>query len=99
MYAIKNHPLVEEDLKTLDHSLVLLVFKKLKQLQNAPQQGELLGNKHNMDLSGYRKVYVAKKKVRIVYKIINDELVIYVVAIGKREDMEVYQEATKRLKS
>ncbi|MBN1840215.1 MAG: type II toxin-antitoxin system RelE/ParE family toxin [Campylobacterales bacterium] len=98
MYAIKNHPLVEEDLKALDHSLVLLVFKKLKQLQNAPQQGELLGNKHNMDLSGYRKVYVAKKKVRIVYRIINDELVIYVVAIGKREDMEVYQEATKRLK-
>lgn len=98
MYAIKNHPLVEEDLKDLDHSLVLLVFKKLKQLQNAPQQGELLGNKHNMDLSGYRKVYVAKKKVRIVYKIINDELVIYVVAIGKRKDMEVYQEATKRLK-
>ncbi|AHJ12504.1 hypothetical protein SMUL_1243 [Sulfurospirillum multivorans DSM 12446] len=99
MYAINNHPLVEEDLKALDHSFVLLVFKKLKQLQNAPQQGELLGNKHNMDLSGYRKVYVAKKKVRIVYRIINDELVIYVVAIGKREDMEVYQEATQRLKS
>ncbi|WP_158506021.1 type II toxin-antitoxin system RelE family toxin [Sulfurospirillum multivorans] len=91
--------MVEEDLKALDHSFVLLVFKKLKQLQNAPQQGELLGNKHNMDLSGYRKVYVAKKKVRIVYRIINDELVIYVVAIGKREDMEVYQEATQRLKS
>lgn len=99
MYVIKNHPLVEEDLKVLDHSLVLLVFKKLKQLQNAPQQGELLGNKQNMDLSGYRKVYVAKKKVRIVYKIVDEELIIYVVAIGKREDMEVYQEATKRLKS
>ena len=52
-----------------------------------------------MDLSGYRKVYVAKKKVRIVHRIINDELVIYVVSIGKREDMEVYQEATKRIKS
>ena len=99
MYTITNHPLVEEDLKALDHSLVLLVFKKLKQLQNAPQQGELLGNKHNMDLSGYRKVYVAKKKVRIVYKIINEELIIYVISIGKREDMEVYQEASKMLNS
>lgn len=97
MYTIKNHPLVEEDLKALDHSLVLLVFKKLKQLQNAPQQGELLGNKNNMDLSGYRKVYVAKKKVRIVYKIVNDELLIYVIAIGKRDDMVVYQDAVKRL--
>lgn len=97
MYTIKNHPLVEEDLKALDHSLVLLVFKKLKQLQNAPQQGELLGNKNNMDLSGYRKVYVAKKKVRIVYKIVNDELFIYIIAIGKRDDMVVYQDAVKRL--
>lgn len=99
MYAIKNHPLVEEDLKALDHSLVLLVFKKLKHLQNAPQQGEPLGNKNNMDLSGYRKVYVAKKKVRIVYKIIDNTLVIYVVAIGKREDMQVYYDAMKRVAS
>ena len=98
MFTIKNHPLVEDDLKALDHSLVLLILKKLKQLQNAPQQGELLGNKNNMDLSGYRKVYVAKKKVGIVYRIINDELIIYVIAIGKRADLKVYQEATKRVK-
>lgn len=97
MYAIKNHPLVKEDLKALDHSLVLLVFKKLKQLQIAPHLGQSLGNKYNMDLSGYKKVYLAKKKVRIVYKIIDDELVIYVISIGKREDMEVYQEAIKRV--
>jgi len=89
MYTIKTHFLVEEDLKALDHSLVLLVFKKLKQLQNAPQQGELLGNKYNMDLSGYRKVYVAKKKVRIVYKIVNDELVIYVIC---QNDMYIIKE-------
>jgi mRNA interferase RelE/StbE len=89
MYTIKTHFLVEEDLKALDHSLVLLVFKKLKQLQNAPQQGELLGNKYNMDLSGYRKVYVAKKKVRIVYKIVNDELVIYVIC---QNDMCIMKE-------
>lgn len=96
MYVIKNHPLVKEDLKALDHSLVVLVFKKLKQLQNSPYLGQPLGNKQNMDLSGYKKVYVAKKKVRIVYKIIDNELVIYVIAIGKREDMQVYQDAVKR---
>lgn len=97
MYAIKNHPLVKEDLKALDHSLVVLVFKKLKQLQSSPHLGQPLGNKHNMDLSGYKKIYLAKKKVRIVYKIIDEELVIYVIAIGHREDMEVYQEAVKRV--
>jgi mRNA interferase RelE/StbE len=49
-----------------------------------------------MNLSGLRKLYVAKKQVRIVYEIINDILVVKVIAIGKREAMEVYKEAEKR---
>ena len=50
-------------------------------------------------MSGYYKTYVAKKQVRIVYKIIENELVVYVVTIGKREEMEVYKEAMKRVKN
>ena len=42
------------------------------------------------------KVYVAKKQVRIVYEIINDILIVKVIAIGKREDMEVYKQAEQR---
>ena len=99
MYAIKTHPLVEEDLKNFDHSLVVLIFKKLTQLQHSPLLGQPLGNKNNLDLSGYYKTYVAKKQVRIVYKIIENELVVYVVTVGKREEMEVYKEAMKRIKS
>ncbi len=86
MYEVKNHPLVEEDLKELDHSLRLLVFKKLKKLQSTPELGEAFGNKKNLDLSGMYRVYVAKKKVRIVY----------IIAIGKREEMEVYKKASQR---
>jgi mRNA interferase RelE/StbE len=96
MYQLKTHPKVEDDLKELDHSLRVQVFKKLKQIQKAPELGLPLGNKNNMDLSSYRKVYVAKKKVRIVYKIQNDILSIYTIAIGKRDDMEVYQKASAR---
>ncbi|MDY0265817.1 MAG: hypothetical protein EOM49_01595 [Epsilonproteobacteria bacterium] len=99
MYNIKTHPLVEEDLKSFDHSLVVLIFKKLAQLQHSPLLGQPLGNKNNLDLSGYYKTYVAKKQVRIVYKIIENELVVYVVTIGKREEMEVYKEAMKRVKN
>ena len=99
MYAIKTHPLVEEDLKSFDHSLVILIFKKLAQLQHSPLLGQPLGNKNNLDLSGYYKTYVAKKQIRIVYKIIDDDLVVYVVTIGKREEMEVYKEAVKRVRS
>jgi mRNA interferase RelE/StbE len=98
MYAIKTHPLVEEDLiKSFDHSLVLLIFKKLAQLQHSPLLGQPLGNKNHLDLSGYYKTYVAKKQIRIVYKIVENELVVYVVTVGKREEMEVYKEAVKRV--
>ena len=97
MYLIKQHPEIKNDLNQLDHSLRLLVFKKLKQLQNAPTLGLPLGNKNNMDLTGYRKVYVSKKKIRIIYEIIDKELVIYTIAIGKRNDMEVYKKASTRL--
>ena len=97
MYELKTHPKIEDDLKELDHSLRIQVFKKLKQIQQSPQLGLPLGNKNNMDLSGFRKVYVAKKKVRIVYEIQDDVLCVYTIAIGKRDDMEVYKKASHRL--
>ena len=50
-----------------------------------------------MNLSGFRKVYVSKKRVRIVYEVQNDVLSIYTIAIGKRDDMEVYKKANERL--
>jgi len=96
MYAIKYHPLLEDDLKQLNNSIRIEVFKKLKKIQQSPELGLPLGNKNSMNLTGLRKVYVAKKQVRIVYEVIDDILVVHVIAIGKREDMEVYKQAEKR---
>ena len=96
MYQIKQHPLIKNDLEKLDHSIRVQVFKKLKQLQFSPELGLPLGNKNNLDLTGLKKVYIAKKKVRIVYEVIDEELVIYTIAIGKRDDMEVYKKASQR---
>jgi mRNA interferase RelE/StbE len=96
MYKIIYHPLVEEDLKKINNSIQIEIFKKIEKIKQSPELGQLLGNKNNMNLSGLRKLYVAKKQVRIVYEIINDILVVKVIAIGKRESMEVYKEAKKR---
>jgi len=96
MYEIKYHPLVESDLKQLNNSIRLEVFKKLKKIQQTPEIGKPLGNKNNMNLTGLFKVYVAKKQVRIVYEIIENILVVKVIAIGKRESMEVYKQAEER---
>lgn len=97
MYTIEFFPEVEDDLKQLDHRVRLLVFKQLKKLSQSPQLGNLLGNKAGMDLSGCRKMYVDHKRVRIVYRIIEEVIVVEVIAIAQRDDMSVYREASQRI--
>lgn len=97
MYSLKLHDKVYDDLKVLDNALIIKVFKKLKQIQQSPQIGENLGNKNGMNLSGFKKVYIDKKRVRIVFKVQDDILTIYTIAIGQRDDMEVYKKAFDRL--
>jgi mRNA interferase RelE/StbE len=96
MYELKYHPLLEDDLKQLNNSVRIEVFKKLKKIQQSPELGLPLGNKNNMNLTGLRKVYVVKKQVRIVYEIIDNILMVHIIAIGKREEMEVYKQAEQR---
>jgi len=86
-----------EDFRRLDESLKEPVAKQLGKLETAPRLGEHLGNRAGLDLTGYYKLYAAKKSIRIVYRIMDQEILVEVVAIGKREDLTVYQEALKRL--
>ncbi len=97
MYSLKLHDKVYDDLKVLDNALVIKVFKKLKQIQQSPQMGENLGNKNGMNLSGFKKVYIDKKRVRIVFEVQDDILTVYTIAVGQRDDMEVYKKAFDRL--
>jgi|LGVE01.1.fsa_nt_gb mRNA interferase RelE/StbE len=88
---------VKQDLIELSHSQRLLVFKQFSKLENSPELGKRLGNKAGYNLSGCRKIYVDKKKIRIVYRIIDDEIVVEVIVVGKRSDMKVYADASERL--
>ncbi|MDX4050422.1 hypothetical protein Q6A83_06500 [Aliarcobacter skirrowii] len=97
MYSLKLHDKVYDDLKVLDNALVIKVFKKLRQIQQSPQIGENLGNKNGMNLSGFKKVYIDKKILRIVFEVQDDILTVYTIAIGQRDDMEVYKKAFDRL--
>lgn len=86
-----------EDFRALDKSVKEPVARQLRKLETSPQLGEHLGRKAGFDLTGYYKLYAAKKSIRIVYRIMELEVVVEVVAIGKREDMAVYREAVRRL--
>ena len=85
------------DFRHLDGSLKKSVAKQLRKLETSPLLGEHLGNMAGLDLTGYYKLYAAKKGVRIVYRIIEQEVIVVVLAIGKREDLAVYKTSLKRI--
>ena len=86
-----------EDLSEFSNREKILIYKQFKKIQKSPELGILLGNKNGYDLSGCRKMYADNKKIRIVYKIIEDKIIIEVIAVGKRNEMEVYKKASKRV--
>lgn len=74
--------LTADDFRRLDGSLKQPVAKQLKKLETSPLLGEHLGNKAGLDLTGYYKLYAAKKSIRIVYRIIELKVVVEVVTIA-----------------
>jgi len=79
----------KKDFDRLDGSIKKIVLKKMIQLESNPFLGKPLGNKAGIDLTGYYKLYAAGK-IRIVYQVIKQELMISVISIGKREDLAAY---------
>lgn len=68
--------------------------KKLKKLQLNPyiESARLHG-----DLAGCFKIKLRASGFRLIYKIIDDEIVIWGIAVGKREAEKAYEMAQKRL--
>ncbi len=89
----------DNDLKGLDKSIRTQVIKKAIALQENPFLGNPLGNKFGLDLTGYYKLYAAKKAYRIVYRLIGEQIeVVEIVGIGRRDKEEIYRLVVKRLK-
>lgn len=96
-YRILFHPKAAQELHQLEGSVKRLVLKQIEKLSRSPQLGEELGNRNGFNLSGCRKMYVDKKRVRIVYRVRHETVEIFIIAIGKRGDMEVYGDAARRV--
>ena len=86
-YKIVLKEEADKDLSNLSHSQKILIFKQLQKLKIFPQLGIALGKKAGYDLTGYRKMYANKKQLRIVYRIIDDKIIVEIIAIDKRDDM------------
>jgi mRNA interferase RelE/StbE len=96
-WKIELIPEAREDFERLDGSVKKIVLKQLITLEQNPEYGNPRGNKAGINLEGYFKLYADKKRIRIIYEV-NDNI-IKIIAIDKREDMEVYRQAFKRILS
>ena len=83
---------VKEDLKKLDHSIRKRIYNKLNELSIKIDLGKPLSS----SLKGLYKLRIGG--YRVVYKIIDEKIVILVIAISKRDDFEVYKISQKRNK-
>jgi len=99
VYKVEFLPDAEKDFDALDASIRKEVAKKIDALAENPFLGKPLGKKYGMDLTGFYKIYVSKKKYRIVYRLTGKHIeVIELVGIGKRDKEEVYKLVARRLK-
>ncbi len=98
-YKVEFLPDAEKDFDGLDGSIRKEVSKKIDALSENPFLGKPLGNRLGLDLTGFYKLYVAKKKYRIVYRPVGKHIeVIEIVGIGKRDKEEVYRLVARRSK-
>jgi mRNA interferase RelE/StbE len=92
-------PDAAKDFDNLAGSLKKQAAKKIDALAENPFIAKPLGNKLGLDLTGFYKLYFAKKKYRIVYRLMGERIeVIEIIGIGKRDKAEVYKMAAQRLK-
>ena len=93
-YKLKLLPTALKEWKKLDSSIKNQLKKKLK---------ERLQNPHIVasTLHGFENHYKIKLRAsgyRLVYEVIDKEVVVLVIAVGKREKNLVYKKASKRRK-
>ncbi|EMY3533257.1 type II toxin-antitoxin system RelE family toxin [Yersinia ruckeri] len=78
----------------LDKTIREQFKKKLRKLQENPyiESARLHG-----DLAGCFKIKLRASGFRLIYQVIDEEIVILIVAVGKREDEKAYDLAKKRI--
>ena len=97
---IKFHFDVYDDLLVLKNDAYDEFKEIMEDLKNNPFLGIPLENRPDLDiyLSGYRKIYFFKKQLRIVYSVSkNGDILIYLLAVGQRDKLEVYKTASGRI--
>ena len=95
-YRLRFETRAWEEWKRLDNSPKAAMREALIKRLNQPHipAAALKG-----ELAGCYKIKLLKAGYRLVYKVLDDVVVVLVLAVGKREDGAAYQEAIERITS
>jgi mRNA interferase RelE/StbE len=91
-YNLKFLPTALKEWKKLDNSIQVQLKKKLKERLEVPHVP-------SSQLSGFENHYKIKLRAsgyRLVYEVIDDELYVLVIAVGRRDKNLVYKKAQNR---
>jgi mRNA interferase RelE/StbE len=91
-YKLKFLPSALKEWKKLDGSIKTQLKKKLAERLFSPHVTA-------SSLSGFKNHYKIKLRTsgyRLVYEVIDEEIVVLIIAIGKREKNVIYKRAKKR---
>ncbi len=91
-YRLKFLPTALKEWKKLDNSLQKQFKKKLVECLQKPHviSAKLSG------FENYYKIKLRAKGYRLIYEVVDNELIVFVIAVGKREKNLVYKKAQKR---
>ena len=98
-FKVQYYPEVFADLEALSDEEFEEVDNYIDKLKSNPLLVSLpLENLGDNLLSGCRKIYVANASIRIVIRVINNQIhIVQLIAIGPRAGGIVYDEAYRRL--
>ena len=91
-YKLKFLPTALKEWKKLDGSIRNQLKKKLESVLHSP---EIPANRLR-NFEHHYKIKLRSSGYRLVYEVISDEVVVLVIAIGKREGNRVYEVAKQR---
>ena len=93
-YTVKFREEALKEWHKLDKAVQQQFAKKLKKCMENPH----IPSAKLRDLKDCYKIKLRASGFRLVYEVIDDQLIIAVVAVGKRERSDVYQLASKRMR-
>ncbi len=91
-YKLKFLPTALKEWKKLDYSIRAQLKKKLRKVVKSPH----IPANHFRGFENHYKIKLRASGYRLVYEVIENEICVLVIAIGKRERGEVYKQAKKR---